>query len=698
MRHPLIAVALFLLPLAAVAKPVHKQEVAGTLGTYLLAGVNDCRLCHAPGDTAPDKDKPRNSFGERLEEVKSELRKAKKPTDIVARFDTIADEDSDGDGVPNLLEILTGHFPGDATDTPTANELKAAEKTRAKYTRFRASYPWRPFEPVTRPDVPKAGDGWAANAIDRFIADGHREQELTPRPDADKRTLLRRVYFDLIGLPPTPEQVAAFEKDTDPKAWDRVVDELLKSPRYGERWGRHWMDVWRYSDWAGWAGGNQIRDSQPHVWRWRDWIVDSLNDDKGYDRMATEMLAGDEIAPDDPKVLRATGYLVRNYKMLSREKWMVDVVDHTFLAFQGLTVGCARCHDHFYDPIKQTEYYQVRAVFEPHNVRIDPLPGEKDTKKDGLARAYDADPKAPTYLYERGDERTPDKTTPLAPGIPAFLNVPFPPVKAVDKSTGRRLAFANWLTDAKNPLTARVAVNHIWLRHFGQPLVPSVFDFGKNGRRPTHPALLDWLASEFVSQKWSMKHVHRLIVTSRTYRMASTSDTANAALDRDNLYLWRVAPRRLEAEAVRDQLLAVAGKLDLTTGGPDLDHTTGLTTFRRSIYYRHAQEKQMELLKLFDVAGVTECYQRRESVVPQQALALVNSPLSGAMAKELAKQMAGETDPAKFAAAAFRRVVGRPPTADEAKECAAFLAEKSDTRRESLLLVLFNHHEFVTVR
>jgi len=225
-----------------------------------------------------------------------------------------------------------------------------------------------------------------------------------------------------------------------------------------------------------------------------------------------------------------------------------------------------------------------------------------------------------------------------------------------------------------------------------------VFDFGKNGRRPTHPALLDWLVSEFVSQKWSMKHVHRLIVTSRTYRMASTPDTANAALDRDNLYLWRIAPRRLEAEAVRDQLLAVAGKLDLTTGGPDLDHTTGLTTFRRSLYYRHAQEKQMELLKLFDVAGVTECYQRRESVVPQQALALVNSPLSGAMAKELARQMAGETDPAKFAAAAFRRVVGRPPTADEAKECAAFLAEKSDTRRESLLLVLFNHHEFVTVR
>ncbi len=698
-RYAFVLVAVGLAPTVGLAKPAHKQALAAHLGPYFLAGVNDCRLCHLPGDTDPHADKPRNAFGERLEEVRQELKQAKKPTDIVARFDAIADEDADGDGVPNLLELLTGHFPGDAKDKPTSDELKAAEKTLAKYRRFLVSYPWRPFEPVTRPPVPKAGAGWALNPIDAFLADGHREHDLTPRPDADRRTLLRRAYLDLTGLPPTPEQVAAFEADPSTTAFETVVDDLLKSPRYGERWGRHWMDVWRYSDWAGWSGGNDIRDSQPHVWRWRDWIVESLNEDKGYDRMVQEMLAGDEMAPADPAVLRATGYLARNFKS-SREKWMTDVVDHTFLAFQGLTVGCARCHDHMYDPVKQTEYYQIRAVFEPHKVRIDPVPGEKDTKKDGLARAYDADPKAPTYRYDRGDERHPDKSNPLSPGVPAALKLPFPAVKPVDKSTGRRLAFAGWLTDPKNPLTARVAVNHVWMRHFGQPLVPSVFDFGTNGRRPVHPALLDWLAAEFVEKKWSMKHLHKVIVTSRAYRLASTSDPANAARDRDNDYVWRMPPRRLEAEAVRDQLLSVAGKLDLKTGGPELDHAAGLTVYRRSLYFRHAHEKQMELLKLFDAAGVSECYQRRESVVPQQALALVNSPLSEAMAKELAKQLAPHTDPTAFAATAFRRVIGRPPTTAEAAECAAFLAASSPAtdRRAALVLVLFNHHEFVTVR
>jgi cytochrome c553 len=694
--------ALALAPGFAAAKPAHKQALAVSMGTYLPARVNDCRLCHAPGDTGPHDDKPRNAFGERLEEVRRELKKAGKPTDIPARFEALAREDTDGDGVPNLLEVLTGHFPDDAKDKPTAAELKAAEKTLAKYERFLASYPWKPFAPLARPDVPKAGDGWALNPIDRFIAAGHREHDLTPRPDADRATLVRRVTFDLIGLPPTPDEVAAFVKDESADAFEKVADRLLASKQYGERWGRHWMDVWRYSDWAGWTGGNSVRDSQPHVWRWRDWIVESLNADAGYDRMVREMLAGDELAPNDPRTLRATGYLARNFKS-SREKWLTDVVDHTFLAFQGVTIGCARCHDHMYDPVPQVDYYRVRAVFEPHNVRVDPWGAEKDTKKDGLARAFDADPKALTYLYERGDERHPDKSKAIPPGAPAFLKVPFPDPKPVKlgaaESTGRRTALADWLTDSRNPLTARVAANHIWMRHLGAPLVPSVFDFGTNGRRPVHPALLDWLAAELVERKWSMKHVHKLIVTSRTYRQASTPDAANLAADRDNLYFWRVAPRRLEAEAVRDQVLFVAGKLDLTAGGPDLDHETGLTAYRRSLYFRHAHEKQMELLKLFDAAGVSECYQRRESVVPQQALALVNSPLSAAMAKELAARIEADagTDATAFAGAAFARVLGRKPTAPELKECAAFL-DGPASRRAGLVLALFNHHEFVTIR
>ena len=236
---------------------------------------------------------------------------------------------------------------------------------------------------------------------------------------------MRRVYFDLIGLPPTPEELHAFLNDDSPNAYENVVDRLLASPRYGERWGRHWMDVWRYSDWAGWEGGGQIRDSQPHIWRWRDWIIESLNEDKGYDRMLKEMLAADEIAPDDPSALRATGFLVRNYKMLSREKWLQDTVDHTFLAFQGVTVGCAKCHDHMYDPILQKEYYQIRAIFTPHQVRIDRIPGEADAKKDGLVRTFDADLATPTFLLIRGDDRTPDKT-PLPPGVPASLGGTLP--------------------------------------------------------------------------------------------------------------------------------------------------------------------------------------------------------------------------------------------------------------------------------
>jgi len=697
MHRTSMAILLALLTAGATAaKPAHKQAIANHAGSFLPARANECRLCHMPGETAPKDDKPRNAFGERLEGLRAELKKAGKPTAIEGRFDTVADEDADGDGVSNIVEILLGHFPGEASDKPSADELKTSESLLGKYRRYLASYAWKPFDPIQRPAVPKVDGDWGKNPIDAFIAEGHSERELTPRPEADKGTLLRRVTFDLIGLPPTMAQVEAFENDPSPKAFESIVDELLKSPRYGERWGRHWMDVWRYSDAAGWSGGNDIRDSQPHVWRWRDWIVESLNADVGYDRMVREMLAGDEIAPADQKVLRATGYLARNFKS-SREKWMTDVVDHTFLAFQGLTIGCARCHDHFYDPIEQVEYYRVRAIFEPHKIRLDAVPGEADTKKDGLARAYDADLKAATYLYERGDERHPVKSKPLAPGIPAFLKVAYPEPKGTKETTGRRLAFANWLTETKNPLTARVAVNHIWMRHFGQPLVPSVFDFGKNGRRPQHPALVDWLTAEFVEKKWSMKHLHKLIVTSRTYRQASTPDAKNLAIDRDNLDFWRMAPRRLEAEAVRDRLLAVAGKLDLKAGGPELDPATGLTVFRRSLYFRHAHEKQMQFLKLFDAPGVTECYQRRESIVPQQALALANSPLSEAMAKELAKSISGDGE--AFVTAAFERVLARRPTTDERKECIAFLGSKpTPARRESLVLVLFNHHEFATVR
>ena len=282
-------------------------------------------------------------------------------------------------------------------------------------------------------------------------------------------------------------------------------------------------------------------------------------------------------------------------------------------------------------------------------------------------------------------------------------------------SSGRRLAFARWLVDRSNPLAARVAMNHVWMRHFGQAIVPSVTDFGRNGRPPSHPALLDWLAAEFMERGWSMKQMHRLIVTSSTYRMAATPDDANLALDRDNVYLWRANSRRLEAEVVRDCIFYVAGNLNLTMGGPDIPHQKGLTTPRRSIYFQHAQEKQMEFLKIFDEASVTECYRRKESVVPQQALALENSELVLTQSRLLAGSLMNRSgnDPSAFTTAAFERLLSRPPTSEERTECIKFLQRRmreyingsargngdvATRAREGLIHVLLNHSDFVTVR
>ncbi|MCI0456203.1 MAG: DUF1549 and DUF1553 domain-containing protein [Gemmataceae bacterium] len=880
-------VSLLLASSPALARPAHKRALADHFGSFLARKLNDCRTCHLPDQPGAkeDDDKPHNPFGARLKDVRSELRKAGKKTDIADRLDAIANEDSDSDGVPNLIELLTGHSPGDPSDKPSADEMTKAKQTRAAFLRMRTGYPWRPFEVVQRPSVPKTASMWLRNPIDVFITVEHERVGLKPRPEAPPAVLLRRVYLDLIGLPPTRAELHAFLEDQSPRAYEKVVERLLADPRYGERWGRHWMDVWRYSDWEGY--GPQVRDSQPHIWHWRDWIIESLNQDKGYDRMILEMLAGDELAPQDDNGLRGTGYLVRNFKLLSREKWMQDVVEHTFMAFQGVTIGCARCHDHMFDPILQTDYYRLRAIFEPHKIRTDRLPGQPDIKKGGLPRAYDADLDAATLFFIRGDDRTPDKNKKIIPGVPdvlggafkvepvtlprvayapesrdfvvreelaaveaavkkaeaalaqaqgeardaadldhrlalarrealtavlqaekleergqrdsaewkqaataavkaqreaAFLDAqrkhraatkaraalgtptpgkpPAPKIAAAEKalaaaaqaltkaemdlkappstaytphggksypktSTGRRLALARWLASKDNPLAARVAVNHIWLRHFGQALVPTVFDFGRNGRRPTHPELLDWLAAEFMESGWSMKHLHRLIVISSTYRLASTPDPDNLRLDRDNVYLWRHAPRRVEAEVVRDMIFHLAGRLDSTMSGPDIPHEQGLTTPRRSLYFQHTAEKQMEFLQLFDAASVSECYERKHSIIPQQALALANSELARKHGRLLARALhvqAG-SEPAAFVTAAFEQVLTRRPTVEELTECVTFLRQREEQHRqaklagagndsegrapssdpvirarESLVHVLLNHHEFVTVR
>lgn len=871
------------------ATPANKAALEKEFDRFLAKSLASCTTCHLPSDKkAPESldEFPHNPFGARLRAVAKDATNPSSKRDLSARLRLIAREDTDGDGVDNETELLLGHQPGNAKDVPTKGDLQNAKRVRKEFAEFLNSYRWQPFAPVQRPSVPKSKDSrWVKNPIDAFLAVERNARQLTPRPEASKEVLLRRVYLDLIGLSPTPEEQRAFAADTSRQAYEKVVDRLLADPRHGERWGRHWMDIWRYSDWAGWSGGNQIRDSQPHIWRWRDWIVESLNADKGYDQMILEMLAADEFAPTDTNALRATGYLVRNYKMLSREQWMEDTVKHTAQAFLGLTMGCAKCHNHMTDPVSQAEYYQFRAIFDPHHVRTDKLPGQLDTAKDGLVRAFDTETNALTYFLVRGDERHPDTNRVMAPAVPSalggqlkFASVKLPrdaaspdrrefvirdtlaaseaalrdaraaltktqqdakatpekqkeaelnvtlaeakhaalaaalkveelddtgrkdsaertdaalaaaqeqrrvasleaelklhsvqlaeavvqrkvaelsqstnsaaPSKDLDKaskeldaakkkttdaekafaeakkktenvtvadykpralatfpatSTGRRLALAKWMTDRKNPLTARVAMNHLWARHFGRGIVPTPSDFGRAGRPPSHPQLLDWLAAEFMARDWSMKAMHRLIVTSQTYRMASTPDEANAQVDPDNVYLWRMNSRRIEAELVRDNLLHVSGSLDATMGGPEIDHQQGLTSKRRSLYLRFAAEKEVEFLKIFDGPAVTECYLRHPTVVPQQALALANSELTLREARRLAGTFDASASADRFVNDAFQRVLARRPSPKETAACIEFLSTQekelsSERARENLVLVLFNHNDFVTAR
>ena len=965
------------------------------------------------------------------------------------------------------------------------------------------------FRPPIRPAVPQVTNAaWNANPIDAFIAASHERHGLIPQPPADKRIWLRRVSFDLIGLPPTRDEQSAFLNDASPEAYDTVVARLLASPQYGERWGRHWMDIWRYSDW--WGLGAEVRNSQKHIWHWRDWIIESLNSDKAYDQMLREMLAADELYPNDPDRLRASGFLARQYFKFNRTSWMDETVQHTSKALLGMTFNCAKCHDHKYDPISHVDYYQMRAFFEPYQVRTDLLGSELDFEKDGLPRAFDCNLDTPTYLHIRGDDRNPDTAHVMVPAIPEFLacddfsiepvllpaeawnpglrqdvidahlkaaerqienarktliaadeklvasqeaakiakaesgangssdpasvivsddfsvarpelweqrsgkwnfvdgklvqsqtgairaslrlmQVPpqdfqatlkyvptggvvwksvgiafdvdgdtqevmtylssyasgskaqvsyvqdgrqaYPPeaaesrmvalnapheltirvrdtlinvavdgmqsvayrlpvarregpldlitfdaqatflsftlsslpesaklsepasgksddkvlpidqaalvvkiaqsalekhaaapasirarsaadraiaenpdipeshslvaaavkaerivnaaaaaenviiaelnlLQATDEkraeaetkladarksleaaraaidmpgnayvslkgslktlesnleteesrskpfpktSTGRRTALAKWVTHRDNPLTARVAVNHIWARHFGSPLVPTVFDFGRKGLPPTHPELLDWLAVELIESGWSMKHIHHLIVTSETYRMTSTQSGAaevNQQTDGGNRWYWRTNPIRMEAQLVRDGLLHLAGELDLTLGGPSIPVNDDKSR-RRSLYYVHSHNEHQKFLSMFDDASVLECYRRADSIVPQQALALENSELASQLASKIATQVAAlpdiDTDDA-FVKAAFQTVLS--VDANETEVAASVGAmqefrsltaalESADAvakSRTMLIHALINHNDFVTIR
>lgn len=905
----------------------------------------------------------------------------------------------------------------------------------------------------------------SGKSMDALLAARLASKNLKPQPEAAPEIWVRRVYLDLIGLPPTPGEIAAFLRDTSMPARQRVVDHLLGTPQYGERWARHFMDIWRYCDWYGL--GAQLRHSQKHIWHWRDWIVESLNADKGYDQMIVQMLAADELAPEDRDNLRATGFLARSYYLFNRTTWLDETIEHTCRSLLGVTMQCVKCHDHKYDPIEQADYYRMRAIFEPVHVRLDPWPGETDFEKNGLPRVFDLHLDTPTYRHVRGDEKNEDKSKAMSPGIPqvlefaAFQPKPFklppvaahpvllpfvledqlraaereitsaqkaldqarqalakspqpstkpvtaaktiisddftsanparweilngdwkhtatgvrqfttgaerrvmrlktappadfeaslsftirggqkwksvgivfdsaegddvmvymsavnggskiqvaigsggkssyPPMGAVpraisqdvrytldlrvrgqlinasingdpvlayrlpqsrragamalsafdadvefhsfklaelaadvlmrepsadksipladakagvalaekqlaaakarpamiravfaaekakqdktlaksaaaaesvyhlaqaeydlakaeadpkakdaakkikaareslekakkklaapgetytslpaslkaqegpeestnaavqtypDSSTGRRLAFARWVADRRNPLTARVLVNQVWMRHFGTPLVANVDDFGRRSPAPLHQDILDSLTVDFINNGWSLKHLHRTMVLSGLYRRSSSNanaDAATVAADPDNANYWRMNSRRMESQLVRDSLLHIAGKLDLMLGGPTIDPAKSETSPRRSLYFTQNADVEHRFLATFDNSNVLECYRRNESVVPQQALALTNSQLSRECADALAAKL-GKLDAEPFLTQSFLTVLGRPPTESERQaSLEGFAALKQN--RSLFLQALINHNDFVTLR
>lgn len=992
------------------------------------------------------------------------------------RLDTVAAMRKGGDGGDILagghallVERLTTTDKDDRMP-PEGEGSMLNEEQVAKIRAWIAEGAKAPANDQAEPDprthwayqIPRSTGG----TLDALLSARLAARKLRPQPEAAPEIWLRRVYLDLTGLPPTAEEVTAFAKDSSMTARQRVVDHLLGTPQYGERWARHFMDIWRYCDWYGL--GAQLRHSQKHLWHWRDWMVESLNADKGYDEMIVQMLAADEQAPEDRDNLRATGFLARSYYLFNRTTWLDETIEHTCRAFLGLTMQCVKCHDHKYDPVDQPDYYRMRAIFEPMHVRLDPWPGQPDLEKDGLPRVFDLHLDKPTFRHVRGDEKNEDKSHPLPPGIPAvlefasfqpaavrlpqastrplflphvlqdqtvaaerdiatarkaleeakkalsgiapataakaaatssfLLNDDFtkvdparwerlkgdwrpsatglrqhetgaerkmlqlkqaPPsdfeasveftirggqrwksvglvfdrtekqdvmvymsaaaggskiqvalggegrssypsagavartiaqdvrykldlrvrgslinacingepvlayhlpggrqagamalaafdcdvefhgfrlsslpadvvmrepaagrpaslataklaVKAAEKkleaaqarlpliravfaaeqkrsdkklaqaaaalearhrlalaeaelaqaeagpaakdteqkvkaareavdkarkqllapgekytlpqvslkaqegpeekdnasvqaypetSSGRRLALARWIADRRNPLTARVLVNQVWMRHFGTPLVFNVDDFGLRSPAPLHQDVLDTLAAEFMNQGWSLKALHRALVLSELYRRSSSNaqaDPATLAADPDNLCYWRMNPRRMESQVVRDSLLTLAGRLDLSLGGPSLDPDKSEMSPRRSLYFIQNADAEHKFLATFDNSNVLECYRRNESVVPQQALALTNSRLGRECAEAMAARLSrlGE---AEFIDQAFLAILNRAPTAEEKHVVQESLgALKHD--RTLLLQALLSHNDFVTLR
>lgn len=706
---------------------------------------------------------------------------------------------------------------------PAATEMVVTDDDRRHWS-------FRPLASFAPPDVEDAD--WIRTPVDRFIRAAQESAGIAPAGEADRRTLIRRLYFDFVGLPPTPEAIDAFVASNDPQAYEKLVDDLLASERYGERWARHWLDVARYAD----SSGQEADHDRPNAYRYRDFVIRAFNEDLPYDKFVRWQLAGDEIEPGEPDAIAATGFIVagnstmlnvpmEEEKLRNRANELDDMVSTAGQAFLGLTLACARCHDHKYDPLPTRDYYRLTRIFNGGDRKDVPLASPEEaqahreavakwqkefdqakTKRDQwlkeesksvagkvrnekiaklsasdgekiLLRESPDDEKAKklavkfrkelkvsdeeliaaldderrkrweelvlevdqvesrrpkdlpvafafadfgpepkeTWFFKRGDFLARDERMDFG-----FLSVLTKERPAEDywtaamssrlreDSAQQRRALAEWMTDVDQgagALAARVMVNRVWQHHFGEGLVRTVSDFGTRGERPTHPELLEWLTGEFVRSGWSVKNLHRLIANSAAYRQGAVPSGDWSQIDPENRLHWRRRPLRLEAEALRDSMLTVAGTLNPKMYGPSFkppiaaeamqarnvkdpyprDVEDSPENRRRTVYLFHKRVVQYPLLQAFDAPDAQQsCGRRMNTTVAPQALALLNDPFVRLRAQEFASRLTSEAPDGVDSriALAFELSLGRPPSPSELSETKTFLADQAEARRK----------------
>ena len=690
--------------------------------------------------------------------------------------------------IDNLVAWIKMGAPDPRTDA-----IPAATAPAPAYDWQKARQHWA-FRPVRNPRPPHvAPQEWNATPVDQFIKAKLDQQHLTPQRRAYKQALIRRVTYDLTGLPPTPDEIDAFLRDKTQRAFEKVVDRLLASPQYGERWGRHWLDVVRYADTAGDNADFPI----PAMFRYRNWVIAAFNRDEPYDQFLREQIAGDILAAKDDLVTHnrekwkqeiiATGYLANSRRFGSSigefHLTIDDTIDNLGRGILGLSIGCARCHDHKYDPIPNTDYYALYGIFQstnyphpgtesfPHThgfVALKPEQAEslkryetelsdfdkrihditngkvkfanEEEKQKAAKEAHDGINKLSSeypgfekaYAMTEGEPVNANvfirgEPKALGPDVPrGFLTILGGAKVPADEKGSGRLELARWITDPKNPLTARVIVNRVWQWHFGQGIVATPDDFGTRGERPTHPELLDYLASRFMASGWSIKKLHKSILLSRTYQMASGDDAQDAAKDASNRYLWRFNRQRLDAEELRDSWLDLSGNLDATPGGeqpfpPEMkwrysQHEAFLANYdtnKRSVYLMQQRIRKQPFLDLFDGADPNAVTGRRQlTTTALQALYTMNDPFFHEQADAFAIRVAmRESSDLARLQYAYRLAYGRLPTPEEVRDDQKYLVSARDALASSsmtedrkyreawasLMRVLLSSNEFLTL-